>query len=157
VSIGWSRSQPRRSVAAVLAIFPISTGYELLGLLHILAVVIAFGPLFFYASLQRAGAGATVAKLHLRLSLPALALAWVVGMGLVGMSDDAIKMSETWIVLALIAWVILMVVSWFLIRPSLVDTGDAAKRRLSMGIGITHLLLIVLLYLMIFKPGSNLT
>ena len=34
----------------MLAIFPISTGYELLGLLHILAVVIAFGPLFFYAS-----------------------------------------------------------------------------------------------------------
>ena len=78
-------------------------------------------------------------------------------MGLVGMSDDAIEMSETWIVLALIGWVILMVVSWFLIRPSLTDTSAAAKSRLAMGIGITHLLLIVQLYLMVFKPGSQLT
>ena len=142
---------------AVLAIFPISTGYELLGLLHILTVVIAFGPLFFYPSLQRAGAGATVAKLHLRLSLPALALAWVLGMGLVGMSDDAIEMTETWIVLALVGWVVLMVVSWFLVRPSLADASEAARSRLAMGIGITHLLLIVQLYLMVFKPGSQLT
>jgi uncharacterized membrane protein len=142
---------------AVLAIFPISTGYEVVGLLHLLAVVIAFGPLFFYPSLQRAGAGATVAKLHLRLSLPALALAWVFGMALVGMSDEAIEMSETWVILAIIGWVVLMVVSWFLIRPALTDTSVAAKGRLAMGIGITHLLLIVLLYLMVFKPGSELT
>ncbi len=51
------------------------------------------------------------------MSLPALVLVWVFGMGLVGMSDDAIEMSETWVVLSLIGWVVLMVVSWFLIRP----------------------------------------
>ena len=74
----------------MLAIFDISTGYQILGLLHILAVIVAFGPLFFYPSLQRAGAAAAVAKLHLRLVLPALALVWVLGMGLVGMSDDVV-------------------------------------------------------------------
>ena len=141
----------------MLAIFPISTGYQILGLLHILAVVVAFGPLFFYPSLRKAGAGATIARFHLRLTLPALALTWVLGMGLVGMSKDAIDMSETWIVLALIIWVALMIVSWFLIRPALADAGAAAQSRLGMGIGITHLLLIVQLYLMVFKPGSNLT
>jgi hypothetical protein len=141
----------------VLAIFPISTGYQLLGLLHVLAVVVAFGPLFFYPSLQRAGDGVTVAKVHLRLVLPALTLTWVLGMGMVGMSDDAIEMSETWIVLALICWVALMLISWFLIRPALTDTSATARSRMGMAIGITHVLLIVLLYLMIFKPGSNLT
>ncbi len=137
----------------MLAIFDISTGYQILGLLHVLAVIVAFGPLFVYGSLQRAGAGATIAKLHLRVSLPALALVWVLGMGMVGMSDELWKMTQTWIVLSLIGWVILMLVSWFLIRPSLTDTSDTARSRLGAGIGVTHLLLVVILYLMIFKPG----
>jgi uncharacterized membrane protein len=137
----------------VLAIFDISTGYQIFGLIHVLAVIVAFGPLFFYPSLQRAGAGATVAKLHLRLVLPALALVWVLGMGMVGLSDEVWKMSQTWIVLSLIGWVILMLVSWFLIRPSLTDGSEQARAKMASGIGVTHLLLIVMLYLMIFKPG----
>ena len=141
----------------MLAIFPISTGYKVLGLLHILAVIVAFGPLFLYPTLQRAGQTQTVARMHLLMSLPALVLVWVFGMGLVGMSDDAIEMSETWVVLSLIGWAILMVVSWFLIRPALTDTSPAARARLSAGIGITHLLLAVIIILMIWKPGSDLT
>ena len=137
----------------MLAILDVSTGYQILGILHVLAAIIAFGPLFIYPSLQRAGAGATIAKLHLRLVLPALVLVWVFGMGLVGASDSVWEMSQTWIVLSLIGWVVLMVVSWFLIRPSLVDASESARSKLASGIGITHLLLIVMLYLMIFKPG----
>jgi len=137
----------------VLAILDVSTGYQILGILHVLAAIIAFGPLFIYPSLQRAGAGATIAKLHLRLVLPALVLVWVLGMGLVGASDSVWEMSQTWIVLSIIGWVVLMVVSWFLIRPSLGDTSESARSKLASGIGITHLLLIVMLNLMIFKPG----
>ena len=62
-------------------------------------------------------------------------------------------MSQTWIVLALIGWVILMLVSWFMIRPALDDDSESARGRLASGTGITHLLLIVMLYLMVFKPG----
>ncbi len=141
----------------MLAILPISTGYKILGLLHILAVVVAFGPLFLYPALQRAGQTQTIARLHLVMALPALALVWVLGMGLVGMSDDAIEMTETWIVLSLIGWVLLMLVSWFMIRPALTDRSDAARARLASGIGITHLLLVIIVVLMIFKPGSALT
>jgi hypothetical protein len=137
----------------VLAIFDISTGYRILGILHVLAVIIAFGPLFFYPTLQRAGAGTTIAKLHLRLVLPALALVWVLGMGLIGTSDSLWEMSQTWIVLSLIGWVILMLVSWFLIRPSVTDAGEQARAKMASGIGVTHVLLIVMLYLMVFKPG----
>lgn len=141
----------------MLAIFPISNGYKVLGLLHILAAVVAFGPLFVYPALQRAGETRAVAKMHMMLSLPALVLTWVFGMGLVGMSDDAIKMSETWIVVSLLGWVVAMVASWFMIRPALTDTGEAARSRMAAGIGITHLVLIVVLVMMVFKPGSALT
>jgi uncharacterized membrane protein len=137
----------------MIAILDISTGYRIVGLLHILSAVVAFGPVFLYPALHRTGQTETIAKLHLRMSLPALVVLWVLGMGLAGMSEDAYKVSQTWLVLSIINWVILMVVSWFLIRPSLTDTSEAARSKLAMGSGITHLLLVVGLYLMVFKPG----
>lgn len=139
----------------MLAIYDFSTGYRLLGVLHVLAAVAAFGPLFIYPSMQRAGAGADVAKLHLRLSLPALVLTWVFGMGLVGMSKDNFEMSQTWIVLSLLCWVAAVAVSWFLIRPSLGDGSEAARSKLAAGIGVTHLIAVVVIYLMVFKPGAD--
>ena len=139
----------------MLAIYDFSTGYRLLGVLHVLTAVAAFGPLFIYPSMQRAGAGAEVAKLHLRMSLPALVLTWVFGMGLVGMSKDNFEMSQTWIVLSLLCWVGAVVVSWFLIRPSLGDTSDSARSRLAAGIGVSHLIAVVVIYLMVFKPGAD--
>ena len=154
----WSAPTERRVAVgfpAVLAILDISTGYQIFGMLHVLAAIVAFGPLFIYPSLQRAGAGATLAKLHLRIVLPALTLLWVLGMGMVGMSDEMWKIGDSWIVLSLLGWVVAMVVSWFLIRPALTDTSASARSRMSAGIGITHLVLIVVLYLMIFKPGES--
>ena len=85
--------------------------------------------------------------------LPALTLVWVLGMGMVGMSDEVWEISDTWIVLSLLGWVVAMVASWFLIRPALTDTSERAQSRMGAGIGITHLVLVVVLYLMIFKPG----
>jgi uncharacterized membrane protein len=145
------------SVAAVLAIWNIadSPAYRYFGVLHILASMIAFGPLFVYPTLRKAGGAARLAKLHMTLTLPALTLTWVLGMGLVGMSDDLWEMSDTWIVLSLLCWVVAMAVSWFLIRPAITDTSEAADKKFSAGIGITHVVLIVVLVLMVFKPGSG--
>ena len=42
--------------------------------------------------------------------------------------------------------------NWFLIRPAVSDTSEQARKTLAMGIGITHLILVISLYLMIFKP-----
>lgn len=137
----------------MLAIYPISTGYEILGLLHILAAIVAFGPLFVYPGLHRAGELTTIAKLHMRMTFPALVLVWVLGMGLVGMSDKTFEVSQTWIVLATIAWALTLAVSWFLIRPAVTDDSPKARSQLAMGTGISHVLLVVALYLMIFKPG----
>lgn len=143
----------------MLAIFHYSTGYQVLGLLHVIAAIVAFGPLFLYPGLQRNGETRTIAKLHMMMSLPALVLVWVFGMGLVGMADEtrgpAIEMSETWIVVSLAGWVVAMVVSWFMIRPALTDTSERARGRMAAGIGISHLILVVVLIMMIFKPGGN--
>jgi len=46
-----------------------------------------------------------------------------------------------------------MLVSWFLIRPAITDPSEKATSMLAAGTGITHLLLVVALWLMVFKPG----
>ncbi|HEY3485182.1 MAG TPA: hypothetical protein VGK49_07350 [Ilumatobacteraceae bacterium] len=130
-----------------------TTGYEIMGMLHILSAVVAFGPLFLYPPLQRNGETTTIARMHMRLVFPALVLLWVLGMGLAGMSDGILEVSDTWLALSVVNWVVLVAVSWFLIRPAIADTSESARSKLAAGIGITHLLLVVGLYLMIFKPG----
>ena len=141
----------------MLAIWNIadSPAYRYFGVLHILAAVVAFGPLFVYPTLRKAGDTARLARLHMTMTLPALTLTWVLGMGLVGMSDDLWEMSDTWIVVSLLCWVVAMAVSWFLIRPAITDRSEAGDKKFSAGIGITHLVLVVVLVLMVFKPGSG--
>ena len=137
----------------MLAILDLSTGYQLLGIVHVIAVIAAFGPLLVYPTLQRAGDSAAVARLHLRFVLPALVLVWVLGMGMVGMSEEVVKMTEAWIVVSLVGWVVLMVVSWFLIRPAVTSGSTEARSKLAAGVGITHLLMVVIVVLMVLKPG----
>jgi hypothetical protein len=147
-------------VPAMLAITPFTTMSKWLGLLHIISVVAAFGPVLVYPTLRRAGAVEALARLHVRLTLPALVALWVFGMGLAGVSkpsgaDEVVyHVSETWLVLALIDWAVLMVVAWVLIRPAIGDRSDASTARFSAGVGITHLGLVVGLVLMIWKPGA---
>jgi hypothetical protein len=144
----------------LLAITPFSTGYKVLGVLHIVSVVAAFGPLLVYPTVRKSGGTAALARLHMRLVLPAMFVVWVFGMGLAGMSkpagadDPVYHLSETWLALAVVVWVIVMAVGWFLIRPSISDSSDSANARFSAGIGVTHLGLVVALVLMIWKPGA---
>lgn len=136
-----------------------STGYQILGLLHILAAVVVFGPMLVYPTLRESGGAARLATLHMRMTMPALVLLWVFGMGLAGMSkpkgaDEIIfKVSQTWLVLAIVDWLVLLAVGWFLIRPTITDTSEAAGKRFQAGVGITHLGMVVGLVLMIWKPG----
>jgi hypothetical protein len=130
-----------------------STPYRIVMMVHIIAAVAAFGPLFLYPALRKAGATTTMAATHMRLTFPALVVLWVLGMGLSGMSDDAYKMSQLWLTLSILNWVVLVVVSWFLIRPAMTDASEAATKKLAAGTGITHLGLVVGLVLMIWKPG----
>ena len=144
----------------LLAITPFTTGSKIVGLLHIASVVAAFGPVLVYPSVRRAGDAGSVARLHMRLVMPAMFLMWVFGMGLAGLSkpagadDPVYKVSETWLTLAVIDWVALMAIGWFLIRPSISDSSDSANARFTAGVGLTHLGLVIGLVLMIWKPGA---
>jgi uncharacterized membrane protein len=138
----------------MIAIQPISDAYQFMGIVHILTVIVAFGPLFVYPSLHRAGATETMAKLHMRISMPAMFLVWVLGMGLTGMSDRVFRVADGWVAASVVIWAVLMGVSWFLIRPAVSDDSPKARSMLAAGTGITHLLLVVALYLMVFKPGA---
>jgi uncharacterized membrane protein len=95
-----------------------------------------------------------IARLHVRVTMPALFLVWVLGMGVTGMSDKAFRVADPWISASILIWAVLMGASWFLIRPAISDTGPRARSMLATGTGITHLLLVVALYLMVFKPGA---
>jgi len=141
------------------AITPFSTWSKIMGVLHIVAVVAAFGPVLVYPTLRKASDRPALARLHTHVVMPALLLVWIFGMGLAGFSkpdgadDPTFKMSQTWLVLAILDWVVLMAVGWFLIRPAITDTSDKANARFSAGIGVTHLGLVIALVLMIWKPG----
>ena len=141
------------TVPGVIAILLDTTPYRIMAMLHILAAVVAFGPLFLYPGLRKAGETATIAAMHMRLVFPALVVLWVLGMGLAGMSEDAYKMSQLWLTLSILNWVVLVAVSWFLIRPAVSDPSESATSKLAAGTGITHLGLVVGLALMIWKPG----
>jgi|TARA_B110000495_G_C22791066_1_gene462407 hypothetical protein len=137
----------------VIAIFvnESQTLVKLLYLVHVLSIVAAFGPLFLYPRMQRAGETSAMAALHLKFVFPALILLWVVGMGMAGVNKFALA-EMWWVTITIALWIGSVAVSWFLIRPAISDTSDDAKKKMSMGIGITHLILVASLVLMIFKP-----
>lgn len=148
--------------SAAIAILPAVTAilvvenydlYRILYFVHLLAAIVAFGPLFFYPRLQRAGATGEVARLHMRLVFPALVILWVAGMGMAGVGKISLA-GTPFVTATIVLWLIALAVSWFMIRPALTDTADDARKIMAAGIGITHLILVVSLYLMIFKPGG---
>ena len=126
---------------------------RILYFVHILSAIVAFGPLFFYPKLQRAGATAEVARLHMRLVFPALVVLWVAGMGMAGVGKISLA-GTPFVTSTILLWLIALAVSWFMIRPALTEPGDDTRKIMAAGIGITHLILVVSLYLMIFKPGG---
>lgn len=139
-----------------------STPYQLMMLLHVLTAIVGFAPAWLTPTLMRlnaSGNGEAAEALEasiLRYSLPGIGLAAFFGFGLAGMSDKVFKMSQFWLSSAFVLWLVLMLVLAFVARPAAkaLRAGDASARgRLMAATGITHLLLVVLLYIMIFKPG----
>lgn len=145
-----------------------ATGYRIVLLIHILAVIIGFAPLWLAPVLVRLTASGDKAAADglevsiLRFSLPGIGLAGLLGFGLSAMSkadgapEAMFKMSQAWISIAAVLWIVLLAVLFFVARPAIKafrDGNAAARGRIMMATGIGHLILVVMLYLMIFKPG----
>ena len=127
------------------------TLYEILYMVHLISIVAAFGPLFVYPRMKRAGEVSAIAALHMKLVFPALVIVWVAGMGMAGVGKFALAEMH-WITITIGLWLVSLAVSWLLIRPAITDDSEDAVKKMSMGIGITHLVFVVSLWLMIFKP-----
>jgi uncharacterized membrane protein len=138
-----------------------AAGYKIILIVHIVLVVVGFGGLFVAPMLGRAeGATRPVAAAMVnylqRIAVPALAVAGILGFAMIGMSDKAFKFEQRWVGIAILLWIVELAVLWFGVAATekKVAAGDeAAASRLPMFTGISHLLLLVLVYLMVFKPG----
>jgi uncharacterized membrane protein len=143
-------------------------GYKIMLLLHILAVIVGFAPAWLTPVLVRLTANGDRAAADgleasvLRYSLPGIGLAGLLGFGLAGMSkvggsdEPLYKMSQPWLMVAILLWLILLAVVFFVARPAIKrfrDGDSGARGLIGMATGVTHLILVVMLYLMIFKPG----
>ena len=142
------------------------TGFRIFLLLHILAVIVAFAPAFVWpvasVRLKKAGKqpgpiiGSMAAGNTAQVHGPALVLAGLFGFAMIGMSDKAWKFSQSWVSAALVVWLAMIGLVFGLMLPAekKAHAGDeAAEKRISMVGGILHLLLLVMLYVMIWKPG----
>ncbi|MGI8757046.1 MAG: hypothetical protein ACR2MB_14560 [Acidimicrobiales bacterium] len=143
-----------------------SFGYKLLFLLHILAIIAAFAPVFVWPSVagrlkkQQKPVGATIGELAAgnttRLHGPALVLAGIFGLGMVGLSDGAFEFSQAWVSAAVLIWFLMLGVLFAVLLPAekKAAAGDlAAEKLVSMGNGILSLLLVLQVIDMIWKPG----
>ena len=143
-----------------------SFGYKLFFLLHILAVIVAFAPAFVWpvvsVQLKKQGKpvgpsiGALAAGNTAKVHGPALVLVGLFGFGLVGMSDKVWEFSQSWVSVAMLLWFIMMGVLFGMMLPAekKAAAGDAAADKIvSMAGGILHLLLLLMLIDMIWKPG----
>ena len=140
------------------------TGYNILLLLHILAVLVAFAPVVAHALLAAQVRGRDAASVltlmqrnEQRVNAPALILAGLFGFGLQGMSDGAWEFGQTWIWLSIVLWIVQNGVLHALLLPgqkALIGGDRSAKGRVDLGAGLVSLLFLIILILMIWKPGA---
>jgi uncharacterized membrane protein len=144
------------------------TPYNIVLFLHILTVIIGLAPAVVFPIVgvmmkdgdpaARLAMYAKFASSGQRIFANSLIVAGLLGFALVGMSDSGIEMSETWISLSILIWIALIGVLHGLIIPTqrAVSEGDSAAEAKLTKIGpIFHLLALVMLYLMVFRPGGQ--
>jgi uncharacterized membrane protein len=148
-----------------------STGYKIVLILHVVFVVAAFGGMFVLPILSRTtrgtDAGGSVAQSMVtylkRIAIPSMLAAGILGIGLVSLSkpdgsDTALwSFKQGWVSASMAIWIALSLVYVLGLLPTerkLAEGDETAAKRIPMFTGIVHLGLVVMIYLMLFKPGS---
>lgn len=143
--------------------------YNLLVLLHILAVIVAFAPAFVWpvikVRLRKQGTatmpgevGREVAPTNFIVHGPALVASGLFGIVAVLLSGEVYQFSQTWVSAAFVLWFLMLGVLFLGVIPAQRKAADAddtpgADDRVSMFHGMLHLLLVLMLVVMIWKPG----
>lgn len=142
------------------------TGFKIVLLLHILTAFVAFAPAFVHPllhgqtkTLDGTNRGKVLGMLAgngRRIYAPALILTGLFGFALQGMSDKVIEFSQTWFWLAVVVWLVMNGVLHAVLLPAeraVADGDDSAAGKVDTGGIILTALFLVMLYLMVFKPG----
>jgi hypothetical protein len=111
----------------VIAILTVENNdlYRALYFVHLLAAIAAFGPLFLYPRLRRAGETESIAKMHVYFVIPALVVMWVAGMGMAGVGK--IDLAGTpFITATIVLWLIALVREEK--TPTLFEEGEHMKK-----------------------------
>ncbi len=131
-----------------------SDTYKLWFALHIASIIIAFAPVVVGAvAMIPGGRRATVPQLSYAgrvVYSGGLILAGLFGILLILASDDVWKFDQTWVSLAFVVWIAMNGVFHMMIFPS---RRAGRTDRSQLGMAIMDVLVIVMLYLMIWKPG----
>lgn len=143
-----------------------STGYNIMLLIHILSAFVAFAPAFVWPfvsmRLRQTGepVGPTMSRLaggnSLKIHGPAFVVMGFVGFGLAGMSEKVYSVSQTWLSIAAVLWFAGMGIFFGLLHPAekrAAQGDEKAEKQIAMFSGILHLIVVVALYLMVWKPG----
>jgi uncharacterized membrane protein len=129
------------------------TGFRIFFLLHILSVIVAFAPAVI-AVLPggRDGALGMIDRAGRQVYSPALILAGFFGIMLIVVAPDGVEFefSQTWVSLAFVVWIAMNGVFHALV---LAGQKQNDEKKVNNGQAIMTVLLIVMLYLMIWKPG----
>lgn len=157
----------------MLAIVPVNTtAYKLMLFLHILAVLVAMAPGFVWpvvsVALKKAGkpVGPAIGELAAggtkKIYGPALVIAGILGFGLVGMSkpegaeEGIFTFGQAWVGAAIVVWLLMCGLVFGMMMPAekRAAMGDEGAEKIISAVGgVLHLLLAVILFLMVFKPG----
>lgn len=141
------------------------TPYRVVLFLHILSAMVAFAPAFTHPILTNQskslgeghqGVMGFLSGNARRIYAPALIVTGILGFGLQGMSSGAWSFTQFWMIAAMIVWLAMNGVLHALIIPNekKMSEGDpSAQRLLDIGGQVITVLLLVMLWLMIFKPG----
>ena len=127
------------------------TGFRIAFYLHILSVVVAFAPAV--VSLLpggRDGALGMLERAGRQVYAPALVLAGLFGILCIVTSGDVFQFSDTWVSLSFLVWIAMNGVFHAMV---LVGQRDGDTDKVTNGQAIMTVLLLVMLYLMIWKPG----
>jgi uncharacterized membrane protein len=140
--------------------------YKVMLLLHLVAVVAAFAPMVVnpvLAARSKADGDEALSRTSRymalngrQIHLPALVLVGLFGLGMVFSSEDAISFDQAWVSLALLVWIAICGVVSGVLLPAerkLAEGDLEQEKKVAAGGQVVTVLFLVMLYLMIWKPG----
>ena len=142
------------------------TGYNIVLILHILAAIVAFAPAFAHPflsqqskSLDAANQGRVLGFMVAngrRIYAPALIVVGLLGFALSGMSDSTFELSQGWLLVSVVLWIAMNGILHAVVIPNerkWSEGDESAEQMVTVGGIALTVALVVMLYLMVFKPG----